>query len=194
MAHGVLGEGDHYELFLNPYTGSDGRHRVLVTRRRDGPEPAGLPPDKLERHPLTEFESSLPITGVVLRFLARHLPSLMVRRFDSVLAGMVDDGYANVSYKVFNIGEANHLPAYILAATSQGSMPLLYTGQEASMKKRLRFFEKDTVDWSKINQPVSPDQFASLHQRPAPTCRAASCSCRTFTPAPTQPTVCRCEL
>jgi glycosidase len=27
-------------------------------------------------------------------------------------------------------------------------MPLLYTGQEVSMKKRLRFFEKDTVDWS----------------------------------------------
>ena len=25
---------------------------------------------------------------------------------------MGDDGYANVSYKVFNIGEANHLPAY----------------------------------------------------------------------------------
>src|SRR5207302_8523848 len=24
---------------------------------------------------------------------------------------------------------------------------------------------KDTVDWGKINQPVSPDQFASLHQR-----------------------------
>ena len=43
---------------------------------------------------------------------------------------------------------ANHAPAYILAATAQGSMPLLYTGQEASMKKRLRFFEKDTVDWS----------------------------------------------
>jgi glycosidase len=43
---------------------------------------------------------------------------------------------------------ANHLPAYILAATSRGAMPLLYTGQEASMKKRLRFFEKDTVDWS----------------------------------------------
>jgi glycosidase len=42
----------------------------------------------------------------------------------------------------------NHQPAFVLAATSQRSMPLLYTGQEASMKKRLRFFEKDTVDWS----------------------------------------------
>ena len=43
---------------------------------------------------------------------------------------------------------ANHMPAYVLAATALESMPLLYTGQEVSMKKRLRFFEKDTVDWS----------------------------------------------
>lgn len=42
---------------------------------------------------------------------------------------------------------ANHLPAYILAATLRGSFPLLYTGQEVSLSKRLRFFEKDTVDW-----------------------------------------------
>jgi glycosidase len=43
---------------------------------------------------------------------------------------------------------ANHLPAFVLAATVQNSMPLLYTGQEASLSKRLRFFDKDTVDWS----------------------------------------------
>ena len=41
----------------------------------------------------------------------------------------------------------NHLPAFVLAATLQHSLPLLYTGQEASLSKRLRFFEKDTVDW-----------------------------------------------
>jgi glycosidase len=43
---------------------------------------------------------------------------------------------------------ANHVPAFVLAATVQNSLPLIYTGQEASLKKRLRFFEKDTVDWS----------------------------------------------
>jgi alpha-amylase len=43
---------------------------------------------------------------------------------------------------------ANHQAAFVLAATAQSSMPLLYTGQEVSNKKRLRFFEKDTVDWS----------------------------------------------
>lgn len=43
---------------------------------------------------------------------------------------------------------ANHAPAFVLSATAQNSMPLLYTGQEASLSKRLRFFEKDTVDWN----------------------------------------------
>lgn len=42
----------------------------------------------------------------------------------------------------------NHVPAFVLSATAQSSMPLLYTGQEVSMQKRLRFFEKDTVDWN----------------------------------------------
>jgi hypothetical protein len=109
---GVLGEGDHYELFVNPYAGVDGQHRVLVTRRADCPEPDHLPPDKLERHPLTELESKSLLFGFILRFLARRFPSQIAKRFDSVLAGMVDDGYASVSYRVFNIGEANKLPAY----------------------------------------------------------------------------------
>jgi glycosidase len=42
---------------------------------------------------------------------------------------------------------ANHKAAFVLSGTIEGSMPLLYTGQEVSLNKRLRFFEKDTVDW-----------------------------------------------
>ena len=42
----------------------------------------------------------------------------------------------------------NHLPAYIIAATAQLGLPLIYTGQEVSLRKRLRFFEKDTVEWN----------------------------------------------
>ena len=42
---------------------------------------------------------------------------------------------------------ANHVPAFVRSATAQNGMPLLYTGQEVSMNKRLRFFDKDTVDW-----------------------------------------------
>ena len=42
----------------------------------------------------------------------------------------------------------NYRTAFVVCATAEQSFPLLYTGQEASMRKRLRFFEKDTVDWS----------------------------------------------
>ena len=110
-ADGALAGPGHYELFVNPYAGDDGQHRVLVTMRTDTPEPVGEPDDKLERHPLTELASSWKFTGVLLRFFARHLPSLIASRFDSLLEEMCDDGYSNVSYKVFNIGEANSLPA-----------------------------------------------------------------------------------
>ena len=40
---GVLGERDHYELFLNPYRRHDGTHRLLVTRRAETEPPTGLP-------------------------------------------------------------------------------------------------------------------------------------------------------
>jgi len=63
---------------------------------------------------------------------------------------------------------ANHLPAFVLAATSRRSMPLLYTGQEASMNKRLRFFEKDTVDWKGPSlAEFYRAMFALKHQQPA---------------------------
>ena len=63
---------------------------------------------------------------------------------------------------------ANHAPAFILAATVQGSMPLLYTGQEVSTRKRLRFFEKDTVDWSGVSlAPFYASVFELKHEQPA---------------------------
>lgn len=37
----------------------------------------------------------------------------------------------------------------VLAFTIQG-MPLIYSGQEAGLDKRLRFFDKDTIDWSDL--------------------------------------------
>jgi L-gulono-1,4-lactone dehydrogenase len=110
-ADGALAGPGHYELFVNPYAGEDGKHRVLVTMRTDTPEPIDEPEDKLERHPLTELVSSWKFTGVLLRFFAKRFPKLITKRFDSLLEEMCDDNYTNVSYKVFNIGEANVLPA-----------------------------------------------------------------------------------
>jgi L-gulono-1,4-lactone dehydrogenase len=104
--------GEHYELFVNPYAGPDGNHRLLVTVRTPCPRPDHLPPDKLERHPLTELASSIPLTGILIRWYMRLFPRSLPKRFDEVLADMRDDGYASLSYRVFNIGAANELPAY----------------------------------------------------------------------------------
>jgi glycosidase len=41
----------------------------------------------------------------------------------------------------------------VLTFTMPG-MPLIYSGQEAGMAKRLKFFEKDTIDWS--NKTLEP--------------------------------------
>jgi glycosidase len=43
---------------------------------------------------------------------------------------------------------ANNQPAFVLAATLAGSFPLLYTGQESGLSRRLKFFEKDPVVWT----------------------------------------------
>jgi len=40
-----------------------------------------------------------------------------------------------------------HLAMSVLACTFDG-MPLLYSGQEAPLRKKLEFFEKDAIDWN----------------------------------------------
>ena len=39
-------------------------------------------------------------------------------------------------------------PMFVLATTFQNGMPLIYGGQEAGLDHRLRFFAKDTIDWT----------------------------------------------
>lgn len=42
--------------------------------------------------------------------------------------------------------------AMAVFAFTCGDMPLIYSGQEAGMNKRLEFFEKDEIDWSDISK------------------------------------------
>lgn len=111
---GVLAEHGHYELFLNPYKNkADGTHHVLVTTRTDvGTPPGGASPGRGLQHPLTELAAGSKLTGWMLRWLARHRPGCMAKRFDATLDDMQDPSYTSISYMVFNIGEANKLPAY----------------------------------------------------------------------------------
>lgn len=50
---------------------------------------------------------------------------------------------------VFDRMGDSHLTLAVLAATFDG-MPLIYSGQEAANKKRLAFFEKDSIDWTNL--------------------------------------------
>jgi hypothetical protein len=62
----------------------------------------------------------------------------------------------------------NNVPAYVIAATAANSMPLLYSGQEEGLRKRLRCFDKDTIDWSgKSQEPFYAKLFALRRMQPA---------------------------
>ncbi len=60
------------------------------------------------------------------------------------------------------LGE-NHRNFFILAATFPQGMPLVYSGQEAGLNKRLAFFEKDTIDWTDTSLVEFYKQVLHLH-------------------------------
>ena len=65
------------------------------------------------------------------------------------------------------MGDARFAMA-VLAATIEG-MPLVYNGQEISLDRRLAFFEKDAIDWTKTDLTTSYfyDKLLHLHQNNA---------------------------
>jgi len=101
-----LANEEHFELFLDPY-----RREVLETTRTEVPEPANPSAGDGERHPLIEIQASIPLVWVLLRLAARWFPSFPRTQFARTLRRMVDDNYTQISFRVFNIGAANHLPA-----------------------------------------------------------------------------------
>lgn len=101
-----LSAEEHFELFLDPY-----RREVLETTRTEVPEPTDPSPGDGERHPLIEIQASIPLVWVFLRLAARWVPSFPRTQFAGTLRRMADDNYTQLSFRVFDIGAANHLPA-----------------------------------------------------------------------------------
>ncbi len=57
---------------------------------------------------------------------------------------------------------------YLFCLGLPRSMPLIYSGQEAGLNKRLEFFEKDTIDWSDESQyPFYKKALALKREHPA---------------------------
>ena len=108
---GVLDRHEHYEVAFSPY---DDRYAYpcLVTTRDTVGDPRNRPWSIRTRNPLVELAAQFPFTPHVINVLLDIRPSLAPKLLLAALRALVKKRYDEVSFKVFNIGNANLLPAY----------------------------------------------------------------------------------
>ncbi|MDB4893436.1 MAG: alpha amylase catalytic region, partial [Gemmatimonadetes bacterium] len=117
-------------------------------------------------HLLNEIAQGKKTTAVLNPYFAKQDTTFGKSAYRMYFTSNHDENSWNGSE--FERMGANHLPSYILSATVENSMPMLYTGQEVSLKKRLRFFEKDTIDWNGPSlASFYKSVFALKHSQPA---------------------------
>jgi hypothetical protein len=108
---GVLERNRHYELVFSPY-----KHKLeygfLVTTRNITDDPQHRPWGRRMRSWAVEALSAFPLTPVVINLLLDVRPSLAPGLLEAAMKALVRREYDEISYKVFNIGFANVLPAY----------------------------------------------------------------------------------
>jgi len=108
---GVLARHEHYELAFSPY--DDGYpYPFLVTTRDSVGDPRNRPWDKRMRNWLVEAAALFPFTPHIINLILDVRPSLAPAMLRGSVRSLVKDEYDGVSYKVFNIGTLNILPAY----------------------------------------------------------------------------------
>ncbi|MGH2855120.1 MAG: D-arabinono-1,4-lactone oxidase [Solirubrobacteraceae bacterium] len=107
----LLADNEHCEIYFNPYPREGVHHCVVTTRNEVSREQYDRDPHRA-RNWLVELLSRLPVTPWVINLLTGLWPRLSPYLIDRALAGLADADYTNVSYRVFNIGAANDLPAY----------------------------------------------------------------------------------
>ncbi|HEV2774536.1 MAG TPA: FAD-binding protein, partial [Solirubrobacteraceae bacterium] len=107
----ILASSEHYELAVSPY--DDGSaYPCLVTTRDEIDESRNRPWSIRTRNVFVELAAQFPFTPHVINVLLDIRPSLAPRFLLMALRALVKKRYDEVSYKVFNIGNANVLPAY----------------------------------------------------------------------------------
>ncbi len=107
----VLAANEHYELAFSPY--DDGYpYPFLVTTRNTTADPRDRPWDKRMRNWLVEAAALFPFTPQVINLILDIAPSLAPAMLRGSVTALVKDEYDEVSFKVFNIGNLNVLPAY----------------------------------------------------------------------------------
>jgi FAD/FMN-containing dehydrogenase len=107
----VFAANEHYELAFSPY--DDGYpYPFLVTTRNTTADPRNRPWDKRMRNWLVELAALFPFTPQVINLLLDIAPSLAPKLLLGSVRSLVKDEYDEISFRVFNIGTLNILPAY----------------------------------------------------------------------------------
>lgn len=107
----LLRDNTHCEIYFNPYE-RGGVHRCMITTRNEVTREQYDHDSHRARPFLVEVLSTLSITPLVINLIQGLRPSLSPALIDRALTSIADHDYTNVSYRVFNIGTANDLPAY----------------------------------------------------------------------------------
>jgi hypothetical protein len=107
----LLRDNRHCEIYFNPYD-QDGVHHCLITTRNEVTREEYERDPHRARHFFVELLSRLKITPWVINLIQGLWPSISPSMIDRALKGLAQRDFTNVSYRVFNIGTANYLPAY----------------------------------------------------------------------------------
>jgi FAD/FMN-containing dehydrogenase len=105
-----LRDNRHWEVLVNPYQ-VNGEYTCLITRRNPVDQP-DVPSQELpQRNVIVELLAKARFSGAVLLSVINHFPDLVPQITDQALRVLARD-YVDRSYRVFNVGAANDVPAY----------------------------------------------------------------------------------
>jgi hypothetical protein len=108
----VLANNVHYELLFNPYPDEQGEIECLVTTRNPVAPSEYRHDWRRSRSLPMELAARFPLTPVLINLAVGLFPRISPFLIAQALKALVNDDYVNISYRVFNIGAANYLPAY----------------------------------------------------------------------------------
>jgi len=100
----------HYEVYVNPYP-VRGKHWCVVTRREETTEVAKSVEGK-SRNPISTMLTRFRFIDGILLWAFRHLSPFTPYFINGALSSLSDKLYVDESFKVFNLGDANHVPAF----------------------------------------------------------------------------------
>lgn len=108
----LLADNVHCEVYFNPYPDEDGEIECLLTTRNPVKPSEYRHDHRRSRSLLMELTARFPLTPLLINLAVGLRPKISPFLIGRALKALVNDDYVNISYRVFNIGAANYLPAY----------------------------------------------------------------------------------